>query len=448
MGMVWAADETETGRQVALKFIKGASTSVAMRRRFLREARAASAIDHEAIVKVTEILELEDGAPVLVMQLLEGESLAQRLDRDETILLEELAAIMQPVVSAVGTAHALGIIHRDLKPENIFLANDDDGELAVKVLDFGIAKLTAVEGTAAQSTSLTGTGSLLGTPYYMAPEQVFGEKDIDHRVDVWALGLILYECLAGVLPTEADNVGQVLKIVLTRGIPPLEEANPNIPQDITDLVNRMLSRRRDERPKDLREVHRALKRHTDAATTSFGAPIEPAEEPASADAILALDDTAIDPLGATAPATSARPQLAAPTGRNKMLALGAGAIAAAAGIWWVTQDGAGAASVSETGAGGDAATLVADDAPDPSAEGGAQPQPTASVVEGAPSSTVPTSEPSPGATSRVPSPPRQPATAPKPRPKPTAAAAPEPPTSAEPVSTASQPAGPKIQAWQ
>ncbi len=303
MGQVWAATRIDSGDKVALKFIKGDEVTPTARRRFFREARAATAIQHPSVVKIHEILKLDDDIPVLVMDYLPGESLEQKLDRELTIGLRELAAIMQPVVSAVGTAHALGIVHRDLKPANIFLAKGSDGPIEVKVLDFGIAKLTAVDGSLEASTSLTGTGSLLGTPYYMAPEQICGEKDIDHHADIWALGVILYEALSGVLPTDGDNVGQVFKIVVTSTLPPLEEVAPELPEAITRLVTRMLSRRVIDRPSDLREVWRALKRYTDSTTAAFEAPSSLRPDPTSAPVrvgggvkvSIADEDTEIDP---------------------------------------------------------------------------------------------------------------------------------------------------------
>jgi hypothetical protein len=272
MGAVWAAARVEGGAPVALKFVKDPAAGRELRRRFLREARAACAVRHPNVVAVHEILELEDGEPVMVMDLLVGEPFSERLRREHQLPLADTATILLPVVSAVGTAHALGIVHRDLKPENIFLALDDDGNERVVVLDFGIAKLTAAAGAASETTGLTETGSLLGTPCFMSPEQVFGEKDIDHRTDIWALGLILYQALSGVLPTLADNVGQVLKIILTRPIWPLEDAVTDIPDDVARLVNRMLTRERRERPCDLREVYRVLAKYTDAVAPQFGPP--------------------------------------------------------------------------------------------------------------------------------------------------------------------------------
>jgi eukaryotic-like serine/threonine-protein kinase len=274
MGVVWAAEDLATGELRAAKLMKEAAGDPDARRRFLREARAAAAVRHPSVVQIVEVLELDDGAPVIVMELLEGESLRELLARERVLALTELAAIATPVVSAVGAAHELGIVHRDLKPENIFLARGATGERVVKVLDFGIAKLTALDGDAMRSTGLT-TGAVLGTPAYMSPEQVFGERDIDHRADIWALGLIVYQCLSGVLPTEAENVGQVLKNVLARPFEPLGGLVPGVPPGLAELVGRMLARSRGERPADLREVLEQLRELGGAGGVdcpSFGPP--------------------------------------------------------------------------------------------------------------------------------------------------------------------------------
>src|SRR5439155_19831733 len=164
----------------------------------VREARAATVIQHPNILGVEDIVDI-GGAPMLVMDLLEGESLGDCLSRRRQLPLPEIADIMLKVVSAISAAHAAGIVHRDLKPDNIFLVTRSDGTWDVKVLDFGLAKLTATEGDAATSGGggLTRSGDIVGTPQYMAPEQAFGERDIDHRVDIWALGVILFECLTG-----------------------------------------------------------------------------------------------------------------------------------------------------------------------------------------------------------------------------------------------------------
>jgi eukaryotic-like serine/threonine-protein kinase len=250
MGTVWSATHTVTRRAVALKFLKDALAAPNLRARFLREARAATSVRHPNVVEIYDVFEEDDGLPVMVMELLVGQSLGEYLDGHGKVSATELARLILPAISAVGTAHALGIVHRDLKPDNIFLAQDGD-RTVVKVLDFGIAKVAA----ASIGGNLTHTGTLMGTPQYMSPEQAFGESDLDHRADIFSLGIILYECLSGILPTRAANLGQILKLLTIGGIPPLRDAAPDVPPALLDLVERMMSRAREDRPADLGEVY-------------------------------------------------------------------------------------------------------------------------------------------------------------------------------------------------
>ncbi|WP_394850023.1 serine/threonine protein kinase [Pendulispora brunnea] len=258
MGAVWGARHTVTRRPVALKFLKrkGAEHT----RRFLREARIVGALKHPNVVTIYDILHEGDDPPVMVMDWLVGEPLSARLAREGTIPLGDLARIMTQVADAVETAHRNGVVHRDLKPENIFLCRESPpnqgGE--VKVLDFGIAKLTAVSGDAAKTAGLTTTGDLLGTPYYMAPEQVFGDKEMDHRADIWSLGVILHQCLAGRRPFDGENVGQILKAITMGAVAPLASVRRDLPADLTTLVDRMLARDKEQRPKDLSGLIRVL----------------------------------------------------------------------------------------------------------------------------------------------------------------------------------------------
>ncbi len=286
MGEVWAATHTVTLREVALKFLKvDEGTLPVMRRRFVREARAAAAVQHPNVIAVHDVFELDDGTPVMVMDLLSGEPLAERLSREGALGMAETARIMAQVVSAVGSAHEAGIVHRDLKPENIFVVRTGDGEIEVKVLDFGIAKLSG--GTElGQTGNITGTGAVLGTPYYMALEQAYGEKDVDHRADVWSLGVILYECLSGKRPVTGDNFGQIIKHLTHDTIPPLAQVAeaqgmPPIPEDVSAVVGRMLQRRREDRPEDLREVLEVLRRYTRASVRTFGGARRALEDSAS-----------------------------------------------------------------------------------------------------------------------------------------------------------------------
>jgi serine/threonine-protein kinase len=273
MGVVWAATHAVTRKVVALKVLKpDKAGDETLRRRFVREARAASAVVHPNIIEIRDVIELDDGAPAMVMDLLEGESLGARLERDGVLGLDVLAPIMAQVTSAVGTAHAAGVVHRDLKPDNIFLVPDGRG-VSVRVLDFGIAKLLPAPGEVAVGAGLTTTGVILGTPYYMAPEQHFGERDIDCRADVWALGVILYQCLSGRRPTEAENVGQILRRLASGTIVPLREVATGVPEDVAELVDRMLDRERSRRPASLVEAHALMTRYAPGVETpSFREP--------------------------------------------------------------------------------------------------------------------------------------------------------------------------------
>jgi tRNA A-37 threonylcarbamoyl transferase component Bud32 len=258
MGEVWAATHAITRRRVAMKFLtRSASLRPEMRQRFLREARAISMARHPSVVEVLDVFELDGGVPVMVMDLLIGETLGAKLTRDKVLPVRDVASLLLPVVEAVEAAHAVGIVHRDLKPDNIFLTKGEEGA-AIKVLDFGIAKLTATEGDAAETGSLTGPGSVVGTPWYMAPEQCYGETNIDQRADIWALGVILYECLAGRRPVEGSQVGQLVKRMLSDSIVPIEAYVPGLAPELAGLIGRMLSHEREERPRDLAEVRKVL----------------------------------------------------------------------------------------------------------------------------------------------------------------------------------------------
>jgi serine/threonine protein kinase len=242
-------------------------------------------VKHPSVVEVHDVFELDDETPVMVMDFLSGETLAQRIDSLGKLSIEETASILLPVVSAVGTAHSRGVVHRDLKPENIFLAVTDEGKTEIKVLDFGIAKLSHADGEALVQSHLTGTGSILGTPFYSSPEQLFGERHIDHRADIWALGVVLYECLSGKLPVYGENLGQVMKVLTSQDIVPLAKVAPFAPEDIARLVDRMLTRPMDQRLGDMREVLEVLKRYSNVRVREFGAarsqppPHEPRQTP-------------------------------------------------------------------------------------------------------------------------------------------------------------------------
>ena len=276
MGQVWSAVHVVTGRRVAIKRLLLAAEDgdehrdSQARARFVLEAQTACAVEHTNVVQVLDFIEPGDEPPLLVMELLEGETLAAKLDREHALSLEETANVLLPVVSAVGTAHSLGIIHRDLKPANIFLQQHVGSDRVVKVLDFGIAKWVAQQPT---GTGLrTQTGSTLGTPCYMAPEQAIGERLIDHTSDIWSLGIILYECLSGGRPVDGENAVQMVMRLMETGIMPIERVVPTLPSDVARLIGQMLSRDARRRPQDLREIFDVLRKYSEVSARAFGAP--------------------------------------------------------------------------------------------------------------------------------------------------------------------------------
>ena len=268
MGAVWSAVHRENGARVALKLMKTASPSAEERRRLIREARVASAVQHPNVVRVFDVFETEQGLPVIVMEELQGETLRSKLTRELRLDPSEAASVLLPVVSAVGTAHALGIVHRDLKPENVFLALAS-GAVRPCVLDFGTAKLTASAGLV-ESAQLTQQGALVGTVLYMAPEQITGAP-VDHRTDIWALGVILYEALSGARPIDGTRPEQVVMRLISSAITPLSVVAPDVPEDLTELVTRMLSRVPGERPVDFRVVYQVLEPYARVPSLRFGA---------------------------------------------------------------------------------------------------------------------------------------------------------------------------------
>jgi hypothetical protein len=281
-GTVWAATHSGTGKTVAIKLLKTAGNPDVLRR-FRREAKAVSAVNHPNVVSVHDIFDLPDGTPVMVMDLLAGRDLGARLQAAGRLDLAETSRILTPILSAVGAAHAAGIVHRDLKPDNIFLHVRGDGEAEPKVLDFGIAKLTGREQDAMRSAHLTQTGAVLGTPYYMSPEQVFGERDLDHRADVWAMGVIIYECLSGTRPYDGENFGQLFRAITVGQCVPLNDLVPHLPLEVTDLVAKMLQPDRARRLPDLSPAFELLRKYGAGRRTepppAFGSPAVPAFTP-------------------------------------------------------------------------------------------------------------------------------------------------------------------------
>jgi serine/threonine-protein kinase len=244
MGAVWEARHLMTDKAVAIKLLKSHDGDTA---RFLREARIVAQLSHRNVVQVFDLWESDgDGPLFMVMELLAGESLGARLGRVGRLSIDETVAVTMPIASGLRAAHAQGVVHRDLKPDNVFLATGAPGEpVEVKVVDFGIAKPTAPE---AQATAITETGTVMGTVFYMSPEQVFGQRDVDGRTDVWALGVVIYECITGERPFVGENFGQIFRAISLVNARRLREVAPHAPPWLDELVSRMLTRDRAKRP--------------------------------------------------------------------------------------------------------------------------------------------------------------------------------------------------------
>ena len=218
MGSVWEGLHITLGNRVAVKFIEtDYAESDEARTRFENEARAAARLQSKYVVQVFDYGVMPDGRPFIVMEYLAGESLDARLERIGKLSIEDTTRIITQVSRALAKAHSAGIVHRDLKPENIFLVSDEEEATDIaKVVDFGIAKFT---DTSMGVSSSTRTGSVLGTPFYMSPEQARGLRSVDFRSDLWSLGVITFRCLTGRYPFEGEAIGDLLVKICTAPLP-------------------------------------------------------------------------------------------------------------------------------------------------------------------------------------------------------------------------------------
>jgi serine/threonine-protein kinase len=247
-GEVWRARHVTLESHVAIKFLHGAfSDSESMRKRFLTEARVAAQLKTRYAVHVYDFGITDDGRPYLVMELLDGETLGHRLKRQPCLPVAVTARFLSQAARALERAHALGIVHRDLKPENIVVVSDEDAKESIKVLDFGVAKLVRelvgeapaaapeVDAAAVASmTSFTRTGGLLGTPCYMAPEQILMAPDLDLRADIWALGIVAFECLTGSVPFAGANLIELFTHIQCGMHRSARALNPDLPPAFED----------------------------------------------------------------------------------------------------------------------------------------------------------------------------------------------------------------------
>lgn len=265
MGAVYRATHVVSDKQVALKWMFRPATDERAKQRFTREARAAGRIDHPGVVDVYDIGE-EGDAAYLVMELLRGEALSSRLSRGRLGITEAIDLLL-PAMRGVAAAHRQGVIHRDLKPENIFLCAGPEGDQReAKVLDFGISTINAPDS--GSESTLTKEGTLLGTPAYMSPEQLESPNALDSRTDIYALGVILYQCLTGKLPFEAETYSALI-LAIARDAPiSLRKHRAELPAELEAVVLRALSKQREQRFASVDEFIAALAAFSSAPTTA------------------------------------------------------------------------------------------------------------------------------------------------------------------------------------
>ena len=254
MGKVWVAEHLGLKTEVVVKFMAPATDadSADLAARFEREAAMAASVKSPHVVQMLDYGVTPNGSKYIVMEKLEGHDLAMHLHQHGKMEPREVAALVAQVAKALGKAHQQGVIHRDVKPENIFLCDQDGGELFVKVLDFGIAKsLQLVSGTA------TTTGQVVGTPYYMSPEQIIGDQRLDARTDIWSLGVVAFEALTGKRPFEGATVGAIT-LALHTTKPRITAHLPDAPTTLDDWFQRACCHNPEGRFDTVREAATAL----------------------------------------------------------------------------------------------------------------------------------------------------------------------------------------------
>jgi serine/threonine-protein kinase len=297
MGVVVAAHHLQLEARVAIKFLATSMVqngeSVA---RFSREARALVRIVNEHVARVLDVGTLENGSPYMVMEFLEGADLSTRIKNGGPLSTSEAVELLLQASEAIAEAHSLGIVHRDLKPANLFCTQRPDGLPCVKVLDFGISKVTSVPGSAPEA-AMTRTSALMGTPLYMSPEQMASPRTVDFRTDIWGLGVILHEMLTGAPPFVGETLPEVCMQIATAEPPRLRIVRPEAPPQIEAAILRCLEKDRNRRFSSVADFAAAL------------VPFGPDRARRSIDRIVRTLDRARS--GSTAPALDLAPELAA-----------------------------------------------------------------------------------------------------------------------------------------
>jgi serine/threonine-protein kinase len=268
MGVVVAATHVHLDQRVALKFVQPAvSSNPHATERFLREARAAVRLKSQHVARVLDVGTLDNGTPYIVMEFLEGSDHGRVLANRGSLPVESAVDYVLQACEAVAEAHSLGIVHRDLKPQNLFLTQHIGGAPMIKVLDFGISKLTVPLGSSRSSRhALTQTASVMGSPLYMAPEQMRSSRTADPRADIWALGVVLYELLTGGVPFDADSMPELCLKVVEETARPIEELRPDVPPALRAVIARCLEKDPARRFSDAAALATALEPFANAAS--------------------------------------------------------------------------------------------------------------------------------------------------------------------------------------
>ena len=250
MGAVYEATHTLINKRVAVKvLLEKYAQREQIVTRLKKEATLASSIRNEHIIDITDIGNTADGRTFVVMEYLEGESLAECLTREHELTEQRTLRIASQAASALAAAHAKGIVHRDIKPENLFLLKRNNADF-VKVVDFGISKSLRASSEEEAAQRLTQTGMVLGTPLYMSPEQARGDEDLDHRVDIYALGVIMYEAIAGRVPFAGTNYLSVISQVLNEDPKPVREIRPDVSEELEAIIAKAMAKDRTQRYED------------------------------------------------------------------------------------------------------------------------------------------------------------------------------------------------------
>jgi serine/threonine-protein kinase len=268
MANVWRAWDLTLQRPVAVKllFARDARDEDALVKRFLREARIAASVQHRNVIHIVDFGTTPENQPFMVMELLEGETLAARLRRDKRLSVADTVQIANLTLRGLSAVHAAGIIHRDLKPDNVYL-KAEGGVVYPKILDFGISR-SIEPASGSRSALTTRDGVIVGTPEYMSPEQARGMKRLDYRTDLYSMGVVLYEALTGRLPYRSENVGDLIIKIVTGIAPMVHELAPEVPVPLSEVVACAMSRNAGDRFTDANAMQEAL---LDAVTRALGA---------------------------------------------------------------------------------------------------------------------------------------------------------------------------------